>query len=130
MDAETKRRAAAVERVRRWRAENPERAKAAAHRCYEATKQLVGRPTGPKHHAWKGENASYYAIHIWITSQRGRPSVCEHCGILTAKKYEWANIDHRYERKLDQYIRLCTSCHRKYDYANGLCEKGGPRPKS
>ena len=42
------------------------------------------------------------------------------CGTETAKKFEWANIDHKYRRVLEDFIRMCTSCHRKYDYENNL----------
>ena len=41
---------------------------------------------------------------------------CDNCGSIDAKKYEWANIDHKYNRILDDYIQMCTTCHRKYDY--------------
>lgn len=66
---------------------------------------------------WKGEEASYRSKHAWVRRYKGTPSKCEHCGRTDKKKYEWANIDHKYRRKLEDYIRLCTSCHRKYDNA-------------
>lgn len=64
---------------------------------------------------WKGNFAGKSAIHRWVDLWKGKPKVCSQCGTETAKKYEWTNIDHKYRRVLDDYIRLCTSCHRKYD---------------
>ena len=67
---------------------------------------------------WKGDSAGYVAIHIWVRKWKGKPNICEICGIETAKRYEWANIDHKYRRVLEDYIRACKSCHKKYDNAN------------
>jgi hypothetical protein len=64
-------------------------------------------------------------MHVWVARWKVKPSLCEHCGTTKSKKYEWANIDHKYRRVLDDYIRLCTSCHRNYDYQNHLSDKGG-----
>lgn len=70
---------------------------------------------GEKHFAWKGENASYRAVHSWISKWKGKPKMCEMCGTIKNITYHWANIDHKYRRVLDDYIRLCVKCHRKYD---------------
>ena len=77
---------------------------------------------GEKHFAWKGNGASIGSMHDWVCRYLGKPDTCEHCGKsgLTGYKIHWANIDHAYKRVLDDYIRLCASCHRKYDYKNNL----------
>lgn len=67
---------------------------------------------------WKGDNAGYGAIHERIKVRLGRPSKCEHCKTTTAKKYEWANISKEYKTDLDDWIRLCVSCHKRYDFGN------------
>lgn len=77
----------------------------------EAKGKAAGRST-----FWKGEDALYETKHRWVSNHKGRPQFCEHCKRTDRKKYEWANIDNKYRRVLDDYIRLCTSCHRKYDY--------------
>lgn len=118
---------ASRERARKWYANNRERALSRLRERYHDTKQLKGRPFGEAHHQWAGDAVSYHALHIWVTRCKGSPSRCEHCGTDSAKRFEWANIDHKYARSLKDYIRLCTSCHRKYDYANGLSKKGGRR---
>jgi len=71
--------------------------------------------TGKINPNWKGSEAKYTAKHMWIIAIKGKPSKCEHCGTENAKKFEWANIDHKYSRNPDDYIRLCHRCHAKYD---------------
>lgn len=71
--------------------------------------------TGEKHVRWKGDKVGYVALHSWVSRWKGKPSLCEMCGNTTAKKFEWANVDHKYRRVLDDYIRLCTKCHTNYD---------------
>ena len=65
---------------------------------------------------WKGDKVSYVSLHTWVSRHLGRPKKCVSCGRTDKKKYEWANKDHKYRRNLKDYIRLCTSCHRKYDF--------------
>jgi len=81
-------------------------------------------PKGIEHFAWKGEKASYSSKHIWVRTILGAPKYCEICKRTDKKKYEWANNDHKYKRRIEDYMRLCTSCHRKYDYKNHLSDKG------
>lgn len=56
------------------------------------------------------------SIHTWIKGIKGKPSKCEHCETTKAKMYHWANKDHKYNKNPDDYMRLCVSCHLKYDY--------------
>ena len=63
-------------------------------------------------------SSTYVAIHQWVVREKGNPNKCEHCGTEEAKRFDWANIDHKYKRDLDDYIRLCVKCHRKYDKEN------------
>lgn len=67
---------------------------------------------------WKGDEVGYSGVHTWIEKWKGKPKKCENCGTENAKKFEWANIDHKYRRVLQDYIRMCTSCHRNYDIEN------------
>jgi len=64
---------------------------------------------------WKGDKAGKDAMHHWVEKWRGKPNYCEICGTTEKRIYDWANIDHKYRRVLDDYIRVCRSCHRKYD---------------
>jgi len=61
-------------------------------------------------------------IHAWVIRHKGRPLYCEYCGKNggSSRLYHWANVDHKYKRSLDDFIRLCVSCHRRYDIEAGL----------
>lgn len=70
---------------------------------------------GEKNHQWKGRKASYAAFHYRVQKRRGKPSDCEWCGTKSAKRYEWANMSGNFH-DINDYVRLCASCHRKHDY--------------
>jgi hypothetical protein len=59
----------------------------------------------------------YVAKHHRIRFDFGIDDVCEICGTTTAKRYEWSNKDHKYSEKREDWQRLCSSCHRRYDYS-------------
>lgn len=80
----------------------------------------VGPGKDEKNHEWKGDDVLYSGIHRWVMNKLGQNNKCEHCGSIKKKKYEWANIDHKYRRVKEDWKRLCTSCHRKYDIATGI----------
>ncbi len=61
------------------------------------------------------EQLTYSGIHNRIRKLFGKPHKCENCGSTTAKKFEWANISHRYLLDRSDWARLCTSCHVLYD---------------
>lgn len=75
---------------------------------------------GEIHPSWKGEDITYAAIHSWVIKWKGSPSICEKCGgkEFKSRQIHWANIDHKYRRVLDDYIRLCVKCHWQYDKEN------------
>lgn len=99
------------------------RKKYCSKKCY-TEKMINGKIIKEKNNPnWKGEATGYSGKHSWIYRVKGNKRICEHCGRTDKKKYEWANIDHKYRRVLSDYKRLCTSCHRIYDLENGLIEK-------
>ena len=83
--------------------------------------------SGKNHFAWKGDSVSYASLHKWVKRELGRPTRCSNVNckyprrnalgklMKQPQRYEWANIDHKYRRKLSDYISLCASCHRKMD---------------
>jgi hypothetical protein len=72
--------------------------------------------SGENHYLWRGDNASYGALHTWVRNHAGTPNYCENCKTSDKRKrYEWANISREYKRELSDYKRLCVNCHRKYD---------------
>jgi hypothetical protein len=85
------------------------------------------RITGSNHYLWK-PLPSYNAVHKWLKENWGKPTKCENqlCvypryvdnGRKLLKKparYEWANIARTTERKKENYVQLCPSCHRSFD---------------
>lgn len=64
---------------------------------------------------WKGDKASYSAIHHWVNTNFGRIMSCEDCGNTSLKRYEWANISGEYKRERSDWKRLCRKCHNKLD---------------
>lgn len=81
----------------------------------EIARNYMHTITGDKKPNWKGTEVGYFGLHDWIRRQLGKPSECKHCGTMKAKRYDWANKSHNYLRDLTDWIRLCRSCHIKYD---------------
>lgn len=75
-------------------------------------------PSREKHWNWKGDKAGYGAIHGFINRAKGKPNKCDNPNCEgKSKVFEWANINgHKYTRNIEDYIRLCRSCHRRMDY--------------
>jgi len=65
--------------------------------------------------AWKGDNVGYSGLHEWVRKHLGKPTECVYCG-KDEGKLNWANVSHEYKRELEDFMSLCISCHRKYDY--------------
>ena len=77
--------------------------------------------TGEKAKHWLGDKVGYSGVHIWIRKTLGPASNYEcKCG---KQAKHWSNKDHSYKRKKSDYTARCVSCHRKYDYANGINKK-------
>jgi hypothetical protein len=73
--------------------------------------------SGKNNYGWKGDNAKYFSYHNWLKLHYGRPKKCESptCN-GKSKNFHWAikkGFHHSHNRK--NYLRLCVSCHRKYD---------------
>lgn len=70
-----------------------------------------------KNPSWKGANVSYAGLHMWVTKNLGIPRYCAYCQDTTKphRSYHWANKSHAYKRDLSDWIRLCASCHKRYD---------------
>lgn len=64
---------------------------------------------------WKGDSVGYFGLHEWVGRRLGKPKYCDHCNRMDQPKYEWANKSHQYLRDVSDWIRLCSSCHYKYD---------------
>lgn len=82
--------------------------------------------------------AEYDTIHKYLTAHYGLATKCEnpYCKSISPKRYEYALIKGRiYSKDISDYIQLCPSCHRKYDYKpeygerHSLAMKGNISPK-
>ena len=94
----------------------------------ETRKKISLANSNEKHGSWKGNKVKYNALHDWIKRKLGIVKYCEHCKRTDKKKYEWSNKDHKYRRVLSDWQRLCTSCHKRYDYSNhisNISSRGG-----
>jgi hypothetical protein len=70
-------------------------------------------PSGADHKAWKGQEVGYRGMHYWVIRQKGKAQKCSKCG--STKSVQWANVDHKYLRDIDDYVEMCSSCHKLYD---------------
>jgi hypothetical protein len=68
---------------------------------------------------WRGENASYSAIHMWLDRYFGHEKIeCEECE-ATSTRLQWAfrGCNGGFSRRREEYRILCPSCHRRFDLA-------------
>lgn len=72
----------------------------------------------------KGKNAPNYKkvvgksqVHRWLYVHYGSPKICEMKGCKGKSQwFDWAKkTDYDYERNINNFLRLCRKCHRKYD---------------
>lgn len=70
---------------------------------------------GEKGHGYNPESTNYTTLHNRVEAARGRPSECSACGTTDPlKRYDWANLTGNY-RDVNDFARMCRSCHRKFD---------------
>jgi NUMOD3 motif len=105
-------------RIRAGKARNPGSGHTGKHHSAEAREKLrVARKlSGIEHPLWKGEKVSYTNLHRWVQRHKPRTGTCARCQ-SSAKRTQWANVDHLYRRVLEDYIEMCVSCHKLYDLA-------------
>lgn len=64
-------------------------------------------------------NRNYFRVHSWLNYHFGSASRCENpkgCA-NKPKRFEYALIKGLdYKKNINNFIQLCPSCHRKYDY--------------
>lgn len=77
--------------------------------------------------SWKGGAALYAACHLRVQAARGKPSLCEHCG-TTHGRFQWASLTKNYT-DVNDYVRLCRSCHAKMDGVISNIVRAGSRAK-
>lgn len=81
---------------------------------------------GERNSSWRGDRITYGSAHRRVYRERGSPQLCEHCLTSDPQKcFEWANVSGKHSDPND-YIRLCRSCHCKFD---GLIKNLGSHAK-
>jgi len=71
---------------------------------------------------WKGDIACLTAFHKRVEILKGKPKKCEICGTTKKRVYDWANLTGNY-KDINDYKRMCRSCHKKYDLNRNLTEE-------
>jgi hypothetical protein len=71
---------------------------------------------GTSHPGWRGDAASYNAIHRWVQRNHPKSGACSECG--TAGRTHWAFLHHPQHptRDITDYRELCVACHRRFDH--------------
>ena len=67
------------------------------------------------------QNKHYNNCHAYINRHYGKANKCENseCDFENPKRFEWALLkDKEYSKNIEDYIQLCPSCHRKYDFTD------------
>jgi len=72
---------------------------------------------GKNHWNWSGDDCGYRGKHNWVGKHFGTPNYCEHCKRSDRESYQWANISGKFLRNKKDWLRLCASCHKKFDNA-------------
>jgi hypothetical protein len=84
------------------------------HHGIEARPAAKRDQSGARNANWKGDGASYQALHRRLYALFGKPTRCKLCGTEDAPVFDYANLTGRYEDVSD-YAPMCRSCHAKYD---------------
>ena len=79
--------------------------------------------------SWKGEDAGYIAIHVYVRKYNPPPKECQKCGEI--KPLDLACITGIYNRDFSNYRYLCHKCHLgsdlTIDKSNRQCSICGSR---
>ena len=67
---------------------------------------------GPKNHMWKGDDASYKALHLRVATIRGKPSRCSACD-KTEGRFEWASMTGQHADPFDYVHRRIDAFRRQ-----------------
>lgn len=67
------------------------------------------------------ENPTYSSIHHWVRKWAIDPGCCEQCD--STVDLHWSNKSGDYLRDLNDWQRLCRTCHIRYDRETGIWGK-------
>jgi hypothetical protein len=70
------------------------------------------------------DKTTHSRLHRRLIRRHGNATKCENCRVKNKKRYEWAlRKGHSYSDNPMDYIQLCTSCHRSYDFNEDIRSK-------
>ena len=70
-----------------------------------------------KHEALKTKSAAWFRVHRAVAKKYGSAIMYECCGHeCTEAAWEWAWIHGTDPNDIENYMPMCVSCHRKYDF--------------
>ncbi len=60
--------------------------------------------------------SQYRTLHQWVERRLGKPKSCTNCSLDDiTKNYDWANVSGEYLKDIDDWQRLCKTCHSLID---------------
>lgn len=86
-------------------------------RAISAGKKGIATSVGSVNGNWSGDDVQYPGIHQWLRKHFGAPQECQNDNCIgRSNNFDWAKRrDCEYQRRRENFLRLCRSCHRKYD---------------
>jgi hypothetical protein len=80
----------------------------------ETRVKLGAAHAGERAANWKGDEASYRALHGYLCKHYSKAGICDECG--KPARTDYALIHGRpYSRNREDYRELCRRCHLRYD---------------
>jgi hypothetical protein len=73
--------------------------------------------SGENHYGWKGDSATYDAIHDWLRKHHPKTGVCEECEAEALTEYAYQRHPEPHTRDRSDYREMCVPCHRTFDAA-------------
>lgn len=84
----------------------------------ETIEKIRTAQIGARNSQWNDTNPSYGSVHSWLRNNYVHlKKKCQKCG---GKRFlEWAlRKGEKHLHSVENYLILCSSCHKKYDYTD------------
>lgn len=76
----------------------------------------MGEHMRGERHPLHKEDVSYHTVHNWLGENYDKSGACDHCEKEKDNTEFALKRGCEYKRDRDNFLELCISCHRKYDY--------------
>jgi len=84
-----------------------------------SNREKINYACGSRRPMWKGNHVGYKCLHKWINRWYGKADKCDNPNCShESKRFHWANKTGKYLRDINDWIKLCSSCHAKFDKIN------------